>query len=171
LPTTDSRARHSLPLGIQTSDTTGTITITATGCKIVVGIGDVGCNTLGDAKEIELLPGTVADVWDAKPKTGPVAVLLSLDETALECTPLFRLKYRGHVLCLVATPLTLVKTHTISCSQSKGKQRETSFFNDEEKAVNGQHLEVSTNGGAFDESGLMLTAGFEFTKEVAFMNE
>jgi hypothetical protein len=157
--------------GKQTNDTTGSFSIDFTGCKAVTGIGSFACNSSGDAKEVILSTGTAHYVWDAKPKTDTVGILFLPNETTIECTALVKLKVRGHVLCLISIPLTLAVAHTFTCAQTKGKQDHTSFFNDEEKEVTGQHLETSKNGGAFEESGEGATASFEFGKEVAFMNE
>jgi hypothetical protein len=157
--------------GKQTNDTSGTFSIGLTGCKAVTGIGSFACNSAGDAKEVVLLAGTADYVWDATPKTGTVGILLLLTKANVECTALVKLKFKGHLICSIGKPLTISVSHEVACTGSKGKQTITRFFNDEEKEVTGQHLEISKNGGAFEEASLLLTSRLEFTKEVAFMNE
>lgn len=131
--------------GVQETDSSGTFHNHFTGCESA----GFKCNTTGDAAGVVLVLGKLNLVFDGlAPLT--VAVLLSPEEVTIHCSAFVTLKFRGNELCRGLEPLTVARTHSDHCVQSKGKSTDTTYYNDEGGAMTALLL-VDKNGGPFEE--------------------
>ena len=127
----------------------GNITSTFTGCE---GSG-FKCNTTGRGAGEIIIKGAFTFRFDSLTPLG-VAWLLSVEETAFECTSLLKVKLRkGGTVPLLINPLnTEVTEFELIAKQSKGKPEDSKYW--ESGVETHPLLLVSINSGTFEEAAV-----------------
>jgi hypothetical protein len=155
--------------GLET-ETLGTFHVTFENCSS----SGVKCTTEGDTTGLILGEGSFHFVYDTlgAGETLGVATLLLAKETDFSCLGgLLNNKIKGTLLCLIHTPLTSSKTHTVKCEgEPKGKAKEKKYWNDSGTTVEVLLLS-NLNEGGFKESNLQLEYTHATVEAGAWMNE
>jgi hypothetical protein len=152
------------------TDTLGTFHVTFENCSA----SGVKCTTEGDSTGLILTEGSFHFVYDTlgTGETLGVAVLFLGQETDFSCLGgLLNNKIKGTMLCLIHTPLTSSKRHTLKCEgEAKGKAKEKTYWNDNGTIVEAQLLS-NLNEGGFKESNLQAESTMATVEAGAWMNE
>ena len=135
------------------------ITVKFLGCK---AFGFANCTTSG-AKSGEVVlegTGTLGFIKGTSPLE--VGESLAIKETEVSCgAGLVKLKVRGAAIGVVTPINTSSTTEHLSFAQSGGKQKPEKFEGGSKLT-----LEVSVNGGAFEESGLATEETTTFAEKI-----
>jgi hypothetical protein len=150
--------------GESTSVKTSTSKITFKGCEAF----GLKCNSSGAGSgEIVLnVTGLLVYISETEKKVGLINTLTA--ELTIKCTAFQTLKVKGSTLCPITPVNTKTKTYSVVCTEVKGVQQPTEYFNEKKEKVKAPITETKGEGlksFAFEQSGLAGTDSLTFEKE------
>jgi hypothetical protein len=150
--------------GESTGAKTSSSTIAFKGCEAF----GFKCNTTGAlAGEIVLkVTGQLVYISETKKEVGLINTLTA--ELTIKCSAFQTLKVRGATLCPLTPVNTKTKTYSVVCTEEKGVQQPTEYFNEKKEKVKAPITETKGEGiknFGYEQSGLSGTDTLTFEVE------